>query len=183
MNSNRSTVTRSLVLAALMAALTAVCSQIQIPLPMVPINLALFAVHLAGALLGAKWGALSMAAYALLGAVGAPVFASFSSGPAVLFGKTGGYILGYILCALVVGLLSRRLGFTMKGLCLSMLAGVAVCYVFGTVWFMVVTGMNLVTSLTYCVFPFLPGDAVKIILAALLALRLRKPLGAMGLAV
>ena len=48
---------------------------------------------------------------------------------------------------------------------------------------MVVTGMNLVTSLTYCVFPFLPGDAVKIILAALLALRLRKPLGAMGLAV
>ena len=181
MNSNRSTITRSLVLAALMAALTAVCSQIQIPLPMVPINLALFAVHLAGALLGAKWGALSMAAYALLGAVGAPVFAGFSSGPAVLFGKTGGYILGYILCALVVGLLSRRLGFTMKGLFLSMLVGVAVCYAFGTVWFMVVTGMNLMTSLTYCVFPFLPGDAVKIILAALLALRLRKPLSALGL--
>ena len=182
MNSNRSTVTRSLVLAALMAALTAVCSQIQIPLPMVPINLALFAVHLAGALLGAKWGALSMAAYALLGAAGVPVFAGFTSGPAVLFGKTGGYILGYILCALVVGLLSRRLGFTMKGLCLSMLVGVAVCYIFGTIWFMVVTGMNLVTSLTYCVIPFLPGDAVKIVLAALLALRLRKPLGAMGLA-
>ena len=181
MNSNRSTVTRSLVLAALMAALTAVCSQIQIPLPMVPINLALFAVHLAGALLGAKWGALSMAAYALLGAAGVPVFAGFTSGPAVLFGKTGGYILGYILCALVVGLLSRRLGFTMKGLCLSMLVGVAVCYIFGTIWFMVVTGMNLVTSLTYCVIPFLPGDAVKIVLAALLALRLRKPLGAMGL--
>ena len=179
---NRSAFTLHLVMAALFAALTAVCSQIQIPLPMVPINLALFAVHLAGALLGAKWGALSITAYALLGVVGAPVFAGFSSGPAVLFGKTGGYILGYILCALLVGLLSRRLGFTFPKLCLSMVVGVAVCYLFGTIWFMVITGMNLVTSLTYCVIPFLPGDVVKILLAALLALRLQKPMRSMGFA-
>ena len=176
----RSTLTRQLVLAALFAALTAVCSQIQIPLPMIPINLALFAVHLCGALLGAKWGALSMAVYALLGAVGVPVFAGFGSGPAVLFGKTGGYIIGYILCAAIVGLLSRRLGFTFPKLCLSMVIGVAVCYVFGTAWFMVISGLNLATSLSYCVLPFLPGDAVKILLAAFLALRLRKPLQAMS---
>ena len=180
---NRSALTRNLVLAALFAALTAVCSQIQIPLPMVPINLALFAVHLAGALLGAKWGALSMTAYALLGVVGAPVFSGFSSGPAVLFGKTGGYILGYILCALLVGLLSRRLGYTARGLVIAMVAGVAACYVFGTIWFMVITGMSLQLSLTYCVLPFLPGDAVKIALAAFLALRLQKPLQAMGITV
>lgn len=177
----RSTLTRSLVLAALFAALTAVCSQIQIPLPYVPINLALFAVHLSGALLGPKWGALSMAAYALLGAVGVPVFAGFKSGPAALFGKTGGYILGYILCALIVGLMTRRFGFRLPGLCLSMAVGVAACYLFGTVWFMALTGMNLVASLSYCVIPFLPGDAVKILLAALLALRLQKPMRAMGL--
>lgn len=180
--SSRSELTRNLVLAAIMAALTAICSQIQIPLPMVPINLALFAVHLCGALLGAKWGALSMVVYALLGAIGVPVFAGFGSGPAVLFGKTGGYILGYILCALLVGLLSRRIGFTMKGLCISMVIGVAVCYAFGTIWFMVITGMNLMTSLTYCVVPFLPGDVIKIVLAALLALRLQKPLKQMGFA-
>lgn len=176
----RSTLTRQLVLAALFAALTAVCSQIQIPLPMIPINLALFAVHLCGALLGAKWGALSMTVYALLGAMGVPVFAGFGSGPAVLFGKTGGYIIGYILCAAIVGLLSRRLGFTFPKLCLSMVIGVAVCYVFGTAWFMVISGLNLATSLSYCVLPFLPGDAVKILLAAFLALRLRKPLQAMS---
>ena len=180
---DRSALTRNLVLAALLTALTAVCSQIQIPLPMVPINLALFAVHLAGALLGAKWGALSMTAYALLGVVGAPVFAGFSSGPVVLFGKTGGYILGYILCALLVGLLSRRIGYTVKGLVIAMAVGVAACYVFGTIWFMVITGMSLQLSLTYCVLPFLPGDAVKIALATFLALRLRKPLQAMGIAV
>ena len=180
---DRSALTRNLVLAALLTALIAVCSQIQIPLPMVPINLALFAVHLAGALLGAKWGALSMTAYALLGVVGAPVFAGFSSGPAVLFGKTGGYILGYILCALLVGLISRRIGYTARGLVIAMVAGVAACYVFGTIWFMVITGMSLQLSLTYCVLPFLPGDAVKIALATFLALRLRKPLQAMGIAV
>lgn len=176
----RSAVTKNLVLAALFAALTAVCSQIQIPLPMIPINLALFAVHLCGALLGAKWGALSMAVYALLGAIGVPVFAGFGSGPAVLFGKTGGYILGYILCAAIVGLLSRRLGFSYLKLCLSMIVGVAVCYIFGTAWFMAISGLDLVTSLGYCVLPFLPGDAVKILLAAFLALRLRKPMQAMG---
>ena len=180
---NRSAFTLHLVMAALFAALTAVCSQIQIPLPMVPINLALFAVHLAGALLGAKWGALSITAYALLGVVGAPVFAGFSSGPAVLFGKTGGYILGYILCALLVGLLSRRIGFNAKGLVIAMVVGVAACYIFGTIWFMAITGMNLQLSLTYYVLPFLPGDAVKIALATFLALRLRKPLQSMGIAV
>lgn len=179
---HRFALTQRIVLAALFAALMAVCSQIQIPLPMVPINLALFAVHLCGALLGAKWGALSISAYVLLGLVGAPVYAGFASGPAALFGKTGGYILGYILSAFLVGLLSRRIGFTFKGLCLSMLVGVVACYAFGTVWFMAVTGLNLMTSLAYCVIPFLPGDAVKIVLAALLALRLKKPLQALGFA-
>ena len=100
---HRFVLTQRIVLAALFAALMAVCSQIQIPLPMVPINLALFAVHLCGALLGAKWGALSISAYVLLGLVGAPVYAGFASGPAALFGKTGGYILGYILSAFLVG--------------------------------------------------------------------------------
>ena len=68
------------------------------------------------------------------------------------------------------------------GLCLSMAVGVVVCYAFGTLWFMYVSGMNLVSSLSYCVLPFLPGDVVKILLAALLTLRLQKPLRALGFA-
>lgn len=172
---------RSLSACALMAALTAVCSQIQIPLPMVPVNLALFAVHLSGALLGAKRGTLSMAVYALLGLIGIPVFAGFKAGPAALFGRTGGYIIGYLFCAAAVGLLMKRGPFTFRRLCLSMAAGVAVCYLFGTLWFMALTKMGLMTSLTYCVFPFLPGDAVKIVLAAVLSLRLKQPLARLGL--
>ena len=178
---DRLSLTRHLVAAALFTALTAVCSQLQIPLPMIPINLALFAVYLSGAILGAKWGALSMIAYALLGAIGVPVFVGFGSGPATLFGRTGGYILGYIFAAGIVGLLSRRWGMTFGRLCAAMLLGMLTCYLFGTIWFMSLTGMSLVTSLSYCVFPFLPGDAVKIALAALMAVRLRKAMRGIGL--
>ncbi len=174
-NSNSRHVTR-LVLTALMAALTAICSQIQIPLPMVPINLALFAVHLGGALLGSRYGALSMVVYVLLGIIGIPVFAGFKAGATVLFGKTGGYILGYILAAAIAPVLPRKFGNRFPWFVLSMAIGTLCCYTFGTIWFMILTGMNLLTSLTYCVIPFLPGDVIKILLAATLVLRLQKPM-------
>ena len=165
---------------AVFTALCAVCAQIQIPLPMVPINLALFAVHLAGALLGAKRGVAAVAAYVMLGALGAPVFAGFAGGVQVIMGKTGGYLLGYLIAALLVGLLRARWGSGYWRLCFAMALGTAGCYFFGTVWFMAVTGTGIWTSLVYCVFPFLAGDALKIALAAYLARRLAAPLRTLG---
>ena len=107
-------------------------------------------------------------------AIGVPVMAGFSGGPAVLFGKTGGYAIGYLLAALIAGWCAsawpRRFGW----LALGCVLGCAACYALGTIWFMVLTGMNLVTSLTYCVIPYLPGDAIKIILAAVLTIQLDK---------
>ena len=170
---------KSLARMAICTALIVVCSWLTVPFT-VPFTMQTFAIFFTVCLLGPWQGMISILVYILLGAVGVPVFAGFGSGPAVLFGKTGGYIIGYILCAAIVGLLSRRLGFTFPKLCLSMVIGVAVCYVFGTAWFMVISGLNLATSLSYCVLPFLPGDAVKILLAAFLALRLRKPLQALS---
>lgn len=169
-----STKVRKLTLTALFAALTAVCSQIQIPLPMIPLNLALFSVHLCGVLLGAKYGAVSMAVYALLGLIGVPVFTGMGAGPAVLFGKTGGYIVGYVLAAAVGGLWRERFGYSFWRLCAGMALGTIACYALGTLWFMFIAHLDLITSLSYCVFPFLPGDAIKIALAAGLALRLAK---------
>lgn len=162
---------RPLLLCALFTALTAICSQLVIPTPVVPISLALLAVNLTGALLGPKLGAASMGVYMLLGLVGAPVFAGFGAGPGILFGKTGGYILGYILAAFLTGLLLRKrkgYGFT----CLAMAAATLACYAFGTAWFMAVTGLGPWASLGYCALPFLPGDVLKILLAAWLAGRL-----------
>lgn len=168
--------TRSLMLSALFAAILAVCSQVIIPLPMVPINLALLAVYLCGALLSPAYSALAVGVYLLLGLAGLPVFAGLQGGPGTLFGKTGGYLLGYLLCVLLVGLLRRRCLPTLWGRCAMFAAGCLVCYAFGTAWFMRVTGIGFAKSLAYCVWPFLPGDAVKIGLAAFLTPRLTRAL-------
>lgn len=166
--------TRFLSISALFTALLAVFSQLAIPMPAgVPINLALLAVYLCASLLPLHYSVLSVGAYLLLGLVGVPVFASFRGGVAVLFGKTGGYLIGYLLCAGVIALLQKQMkSLLTRSLVLTL--GLLVCYVFGTAWFMYLTKMNLVTSLGYCVLPFLPGDAVKIFAAAWLTPRLQQ---------
>lgn len=165
--------TRTLTLCAMFTALTAVCSQIVIPLPsMVPLSLSLLAVYLSGALLGAFGGALSQIVYLLLGAVGAPVFSQFRGGLGVLAGPTGGYIIGYILCAFIVGILAQKFGRGFWRLVLAMALGSTACYAFGTAWFVISTGKGLLAALAACVLPFLPGDAAKIALAAFLTVKL-----------
>lgn len=164
--------TQGLMLSALFTAAIAVCSQLMIPLPMVPINLALLAVYLCGAVLPPLYSTLSVAAFLLLGMVGVPVFAGLKGGVGALFGMTGGYLLGYLLCVLIIGFLRNRLLPTLWGRVAMFSAGLAVCYALGTVWFMAVTGHSLSKSLALCVWPFLPGDAVKIALAAVLTPRL-----------
>lgn len=168
--------TTSLALCAAFAALTAVCSQIQIPLAVIPVNLALFSVHLCAALMKRRYAALSMTVYLLMGLVGLPVFVGFQGGAGVLFGRTGGYIIGYVASAYLTALLMEKWGRAWWQSALFMAAGVLACYALGTVWYMALTRSPLWLSLSYCVFPFLPGDAVKIALAVALAGRLEKPL-------
>ncbi len=162
-----------IVLCALFAALTAVLAQITIPIGPVPISLATFSVFMTGALLGAKSGAVSQAVYVLLGAMGVPVFAGFKGGLGTLVGPTGGYIAGYILAAWLVGFLAEKFGNELWALLLAMLAGFFAYMISGTGWFMFTTRNGLAEALMICVVPFLPGDAIKMILAATLAYRLR----------
>lgn len=169
--------TKSLVLCALFAALTAVCSQIALTLPItqVPFNLATLAVFLAGGLLGASAGFVSLLVYVLMGAIGIPVFAQFSGGFQILIGPTGGYIVGFVVGAWVTGLVAER--FAKRGFfvyVLAMVCGLIACYALGTVWYMFLTKINLTVALMSCVIPFLPVDALKIILAAFLCTRLHK---------
>lgn len=176
MESNSRTNLQNLLLAGLMAALTAVCSWINISLffTPVPINLALIGPYMAGLLLGLKYGVLSQGVYVLMGAIGLPVFAGFASGVGTLAGPTGGFIVGYVICAAICGLSARKKG--TKYRVLLMVCGLAACYACGLIWFMVVTGSSLWAGLISCVFPFLPGDAVKITVAALLTKYLSKAL-------
>lgn len=167
---------RKLTLCALFAALTVVCSQLAIPTPWgVPINLALFAVYLSGSMLGPVWGAASQAVFLGLAAIGLPVMAGFRGGLAALAGPTGGYAVGYVLAALIIGAMSvRERGF--GWLYAAMVLGSAGCYLFGTLWYMALTHIGFAQALLLCVAPYLPGDAVKIALAASLTRALDKRL-------
>lgn len=179
-----------LVLAALFSGLTAVLSWINIPLffTPVPVNLALIGPYLAGLLLGVRYGCLSQLLYILLGCVGLPVFAGFSAGAGVLAGPTGGFIAGYVLCAAICGL-SAGSAYASAGRSayasgsasagrrvVLMCGGLLACYGCGLAWFMISSGSTLGAGLVACVLPFLPGDAVKIAAAALLAARLNNKL-------
>ena len=149
---------------ALFAAIIAVCSWIQIPMT-VPFTMQTFAVFCALATLGGKGGTISILIYIVLGAVGVPVFAGFTGGIGILFGTTGGYIIGFLFTGLILAL----------GL------GLAVCYAFGTAWFMIVYTKNsgsvgLLAALGWCVFPFILPDCVKMALAILIGKRLPKRL-------
>ena len=165
--------TKNIVLCGLMAAITGVCSQLIIPLPMVPINLALLAVLLSGSLLGTKYGSIAMCVYVMMAAVGVPVMAGFTGGFGALLGKTGGYVIGYIFCAMITGALSNRWGTGFWPLCLAMGVGVVVNYAFGTAWFMVVTRVDVLTTLMYCVVPFIIGDVLKVGVACLITRKLK----------
>lgn len=181
--------TTYMALCGLFAALMAICSFISIPLGFtpVPVNLGTLGVFLAGGLLGKKYGTISIAVYVLLGAVGVPVFAGFRGGLSVLAGPTGGYIIGYIVAAFIVGLLTELL-LTEKNeaepaassrireilaCAAAMAVGLLACYFLGTLWFIISTHTGLWASLALCVIPFLPGDALKIAAGALLVQRLR----------
>lgn len=161
--------TRNMIFGAMMTALTAILAQIQIPIGLVPVSLATFAVFLSGALLGPQYGALSQLAYLLLGAANVPVFAGFTAGLPKLIGPTGGYLVGYVLMAWLVGFLSRGGRTHYVRLVLSMVAGELLLLTVGTAYFMILTGNSLAAALGMCVVPFLPGDAAKIALAALVA--------------
>lgn len=163
----------STVLISLFAALTAVFSQFSIPIGPVPINLALLSVFVAGGLLGIKRAMISQVIYVLLGAVGVPVFVGFRGGFQAVAGPTGGYIIGYILAAGIIALICALWNKKVAALAIAMVAGLIVCYAFGTAWFIISTGTGFVAALSSCVIPFLPGDAAKIIAAVILCSRLK----------
>lgn len=163
---------------ALMAVLIAVCSWISIQ-TVVPFTLQTFAVFCALELLGGARGTIAVAVYLLLGAVGAPVFAGFTGGLGILLGSTGGYLLGFLLTGLVYWLF-ERLGHSLWLRVAALLLGLALCYAFGTLWFIEVYSrangpLSVVTALGWCVLPFLVPDGLKLALALLLSARL-KPL-------
>ncbi len=173
--------TRDITMIAVCTAMMAICSWISVPAT-VPFTMQTFGVFLSVGLLGGRRGTLAVSIYLLLGAVGLPVFSGFTGGIGHMFGPTGGYIIGFLFSALVMWLIERLCGRSMKVLVFAMTMGLVTCYVFGTAWFMVVyarttESIGLMTALGWCVFPYVIPDAVKIILAAVMTRRIRPAIG------
>ena len=163
------------ILAALFAAVTAVCSWISVPLPFtpVPVNLATLAVFISGGLLGPKYGLMAECVYVLCGGFGLPVFAGFRGGPSVLAGPTGGYIIGFIVMAVIAGLVIDNCHKPWVQL-IGMIVGTIVCYLFGTIWFCIVADYTFKAALAVCVIPFIPADLVKMVIAMIIGPMIKK---------
>jgi len=149
--------------------LLAALAQVEIPLPFTPVPITgqTFGVLLVGAALGSRRGAASMLAYITAGASGLPYFAGGGSGPGILTGATAGYLAGFIVAAYVVGLLAER-GYErrMRTSILPFLLGTLIIYTFGIAWLSTLVG-GLQKAVTLGVMPFLIGDTIKLIAAAL----------------
>lgn len=174
--------TRDLAYIAVCTALHAVSAWLAFPIGAIPVTLQTLVVCLAAGLLGWQRGFLATLAYLLLGFVGVPVFSGFTGGAFVLLSSTGGYLIGFLFIPLIMGaflpwaeretggkkILPYALGATLGVLC---------CYAFGTLW--CALGVNgeavgLVAAISTCVLPYLPFDIVKIAVAVLLIVKLKK---------
>lgn len=167
--------TKTISYLALSVALLTLCSWISIP-STVPFTLQTFAIFAVLGLLGGKRGTLAIVSYLLMGLLGLPVFSGFRGGIAALFGTTGGYLLGFLLLALLYWGLTRLLGERFWVMALSMVLGLLLVYLFGSLWFMNVyaggTGsIGFLSVLSLCVFPFVVPDFLKLSLALLLVRR------------
>ncbi len=164
--------TKELVIIGVFAALSAVLSQISIPIGSVPVNLTHISIFLAAGLLGCREGIMSQIVFVVMGVVGLPVFSGFSGGFNRLLGPTGGFIAGYIGCVIISATIIRYYGKSVKALIPAMLCGSIITYILGISWLMYSLNLSLLPAITAYMLPFIPGDMLKIAVSTALIRRL-----------
>ena len=168
--------TYKMTIIGLMAAVICVLGPLSIPVGLVPVSFTNLAIFFTIYILGTKKAIVSILLYILIGLVGTPVFSGFSGGLAKILGPTGGYIIGFVFMTFISGIFIDK--FINKWyLCvLGMISGTAVCYAFGTIWLSYQADMTLPAAIGIGVIPFIPGDIIKIIIAAIMGPMNRKRL-------
>ncbi|WP_424359034.1 biotin transporter BioY [Methanocella sp. MCL-LM] len=165
---------KKMVYAALFAALTGVGSWIAIPLPYVSVTLQTLFTILSGAVLGPYFGALSMIVYVLLGLIGLPVFSRGQSGLGVLFGPSGGYLIGFVLAAIAIGLIVKmkeKPGYWWY--CLALAIGIVIIDLFGVAQLAIITGLPLDKAVLVGALVFVPTDILKVLIGAYIAKKIQ----------
>ena len=163
---------RQLCYMSVFVAIIAVSAQIIIPLPHgVPMTLQTFTIALAGILLGPKKGGLTVLIYILLGGVGVPVFAGFLGGLGVIFGFTGGFIMSFPLLAYMAGIAGSKSNRAWLACFLTL--GFALNFLFGLLWFGMITGNTLHGAFFIAVLPFIPMSVIEVILLTIVGFRMK----------
>ena len=165
-----------MILTSLCAAIIAVLAQIIIPLPLIPITGQTLAIGLVVTILGLKHGTYAVLLYILLGAIGLPVYQSFTGGLGILFGPTGGYIIGFIPTAIVIGFYLKKTRLTFTHALVANILGMLVTLAFGAVWLKYLAELSWTGALFSGVIPFLIVGVIKAILAAWVGVIVRQRL-------
>ncbi len=173
---NQKTTVYQLTTCALMAALMCILGPMSIPIGPIPISFTNLVLYLTVYLLGAKGATVSYLVYMLLGAVGMPVFSGYTGGLAKLAGPTGGYLVGFLFITLISGIVLERTNAHPIWTFLAMVVSTAIAYALGTAWFMFQSQTPLWSALTLCVFPFIPADLAKMVVATGLGKAIRAAL-------
>lgn len=166
-------VVQYLALSVMFAALTGILAQLSVPIPGIPVPFSFqpFGVFFAALVLGPVWGGFAMLLYVIVGVAGAPVFSNLTAGLGVLFGPTGGFLVGFIVAAFVGGILAHRsleprpiteLRVPTAGL--AMLVALVPMYVIAVPWWMTVADLSLGEVLATAA-PFAATDVVKAAIA------------------
>ncbi|WP_091662491.1 biotin transporter BioY [Alteribacillus iranensis] len=165
-----------IIICGMFAAITAVLSQLVIPIPLVPITGQTLAVGLTATILGSKYGAISMICYMLLGAVGLPVFAEAKGGLGVIIGPTGGYIISFFIAAFVIGFILEKTSFNIAMAFIANIIGMIITLTIGTIQLKYVADLTWSAALAGGVYPFIIVGLIKAFLASWIGISVRKRL-------
>lgn len=172
--------TKTMLSCALFAAFICVFSVVTIPVGTVPVTLSTFAVMLCALVLGVKRGTISILIYIFIGAIGIPVFSGCRGGLGILFGPTGGYIWSYAFMALIIGGFAKKNRTIFKKI-IACILGIIICYVFGTVQFVLVQKTDVLSAIVLCVVPFVVLDVLKAVAASYVSYKILKLLKKSGI--
>lgn len=165
-----------LIFSALCASIIVILSQITIPLGTIPITGQTLAIGIVATILGAKFGTISVCIYILLGIIGLPVFAGFSSGIGILLGPTGGFIIGFIPAAYITGLYIERMGTNYFNGVIANVLGACIILLIGMIQLKYILGVTWTTAFITGVVPFIFVGILKAVLAAWIGVKIRQQL-------
>jgi biotin transport system substrate-specific component len=167
---------RMMIVTALFAAIIGVLAQITIPLPLVPITGQTLAIGLAATILGARYGTFSVVLYLIIGSAGVPVFAEFSGGISKLVGPTGGYLVGFLPAAFLIGFFMEKTSFNFKNAMIANTIGMLVTLAFGTAWLKIAADLSWSAAMAGGFTPFIVVGLIKAGLASWVGVLVRNRL-------